>query len=132
MLTRWLFAAPLIAHGLAHISGFIASWTESPAGYTESPWIFSSTITLQSPAGRAFGLLWLVAAIGFIGTGLMLVFGLRWWPASAMAASVISLFAIVPWWNTVPPGAKFGAFFDVVVIIVLLLPLKDNILELVS
>jgi hypothetical protein len=49
-----------------------------------------------------------------------------------MAASVISLVVIVPWWNTVPPGAKFGAFFDVAVIIVLLLPLKGKILELVS
>ena len=132
MLTKWLFAAPLIVHGLAHISGFIASWTKSLAGYTENPWIFSSTITLQSPAGRAFGLLWLVGSVGFVGTGLGLIFGQNWWPASAMAASVISLVVIVPWWNMVPPGAKFGAFFDVVVIIVLLLPLKDKILELVS
>jgi hypothetical protein len=132
MLTKWLFVAPLVVHGLAHISGFIASWSKSLAGYTESPWIFSSTITLQTPVGRAFGLLWLIAAIGFVGTGLGLIFGQSWWPTLAIAASVVSLVVIVPWWNTVPPGAKFGAFFDVVVIIVLFLPLKEKILELVS
>ena len=132
MLTKLLFALPLIVHGLAHISGFIASWTANPAGYKEAPWIFSSDITMQSPAGRVFGLLWLIAAIGFVGTGLGLIFGHGWWPALAMVASIISLVVIVPWWNTVPPGAKFGAVFDVVVILAMLLPFKEKIIELVT
>jgi hypothetical protein len=132
MLGKLLLAAPLIGHGMAHISGFIASRTKSLAGYNNNPWIFSSTITLQTPVGRAFGLLWLVAATGFVGTGLGLIFGQSWWPTLAIVAAVISLFVIVPWWNTVPPGAKFGAFFDAMVTIVMLLPLKDTIMELVS
>jgi hypothetical protein len=132
MLTKWLFAAPLIVHGSAHISGFIASWTKNLAEYSENPWIFSSDITFQSPVGRAFGLLWLIAAIGFIASGLGLVFGQSWWPILAIAASVISLVVIVPWWNSVPPGAKVGAVFDVLVILAMLLPLKDKILDLIQ
>lgn len=37
-------------------------------------------------------------------------------------AAVISLVAIVPWWNTVPPGAKVGAAFDILLIVALALP----------
>jgi hypothetical protein len=35
MLAKLLFTASLIVHGLAHISGFVASWTKSMAGNTD-------------------------------------------------------------------------------------------------
>jgi hypothetical protein len=47
MLCKWMFAAPMIVHGLAHINGFIASRTEGMAGYVENPWIYSSDITFK-------------------------------------------------------------------------------------
>lgn len=131
-MTRWLLAAPLILHGIAHISGFISSWTSNLAGFAERPWILSSTVTLRDPLGRAFGLVWLVALGSLVGAGLGLISGQGWWPTLTMIGAVLSLIAIIPWWNTVPPGAKIGAAFNLLIILVLLLPLKSRILEVVQ
>ncbi|UCH10630.1 MAG: hypothetical protein JSU61_01675 [Fidelibacterota bacterium] len=132
-MIRFVFAIPLIAHGLAHISGFIASWTPASAGYPiDRPWLLSADITLTSPVGKAFGLLWLVAALGLAGSGLGLIFRQEWWPNLATMAAVISLVVIVPWWRTVPTGAWVGAAFDMLVIILLTTPLKARILDLVG
>lgn len=131
-MIRILFAIPLIVHGLAHISGFIASWTATNAGYTDRPWLFSENVTLDSPVGKAFGLLWLVAAIGLAGSGLGLLLRQEWWPPVAVLAAAISLVVIVPWGRTVPPGARVGAAFDMLVILALQTPVRDRLLELVS
>ena len=56
----------------------------------------------------------------------------EWWPALAMVGSLLSLVVIVPWWNTVPPGAKLGAVFDVIIIAVLASPLRGQIIKLIG
>jgi hypothetical protein len=129
-MLRFIVAAPFLLHGVAHLSGFLASWTASEAGFSDKPWILSPGITLGSGLGRVFGLLWLVAAIGLVGTALGIALRQSWWPTLAITASVVSLVVIVPWWNTVPPGAKFGAFFDVLTIAALLLPFGAKLVEL--
>lgn len=131
-LLRLLFAAPLIVHGLAHIGGFLTSWTSMDAGYSERPWVFSQSVTLRSPLGRVFGLLWLLVVLGFVAAGLGLGLGQPWWPTLAIVSALGSLVAIVPWWNAVPAGARFGAAFDLLVLVVLLTPLRDRLLGLVA
>ena len=115
----FLIGIPLLMHGLAHGSGFAAAWTSTWAGFSQRAWLFSDGITLKSPLGRAFGLLWLVAMLGLAGAGLGVLFGQSWWPA--LAGAVVSLVAILPWWQAVPPGAKAGAVFDLLIVVTLLL-----------
>lgn len=105
----YLSAIPLIAHGLAHISGFIASWTEANVGLATRPRVLSSGVTRSSRVGLAFSLLWLVAAAGVVGAGLGILSRQEWWADPAFAASVISLVAIVTWWNTLPRGRLLPA-----------------------
>ncbi|HEY42686.1 MAG TPA: hypothetical protein G4O11_01765 [Anaerolineae bacterium] len=131
-MVRLILAAPLILHGIAHVSGFMSSWTSNPAGFSKRPWIFSSGLTLSDPLGHAFGLLWLATMASLVGAGLGLSFRQDWWPTLTMVGAVLSLVVILPWWNTVPPGAKFGAAFDLLVIILLILPFKSRILDLVQ
>jgi cytochrome c biogenesis protein CcdA len=119
---RWVIIIVLLAHGIGHIMGFLESWTSISAGFTNQPWILSNNVTIESVVGRAFGLLWLVAMIGFLGA----VFGLfahhEWWRTLAIASAFISLVAILPWWNTVTSGARFGAVLVDVITILTLLP----------
>lgn len=129
---KFIFALPLFAHGLAHLSGFMASWTSTDAGYANKPWLFSEGIYLHSLVGRVFGLLWLAAMVGLVGSAFGLGLWQDWWSALAVMAAVISLVVIVPWWNTVPLGAKIGAAFDVLVLVVLLSPLKERLLGIVG
>lgn len=130
-MVQLIFALPLLIHGLAHISGFRASWTSNSAGFSDRPWIFSLNGTLHSPVGRVFGILWLLAMLALVIAGLGLLFSQPWWPTVALPAAVLSLVVILPWWNTVPLGAKLGAAFDLLVLVVLLTPLKERILALV-
>jgi hypothetical protein len=129
-MLRIVLAIPFLPHGLAHLSGFLASWTRAGAGYTDKPWIFSENVQLQSWVGRIFGILWVVAMVGLVGTGVGIITRQAWWPSLAIAASAISLVVILPWWNTVPPGAKVGAAFDLLVIAVLLSPLQERLAQM--
>ena len=131
-MIQLLFALPLLIHGVAHIGGFRASWTSHESGFKDRPWLFSKDGTLQSPIGRIFGVLWLVAAAAFLVAGLGLLFSQPWWPTVAVPAAILSLVVILPWWNAVPLISKIGAAFDVLVLVVLLTPLKDGMMAMVA
>jgi hypothetical protein len=117
-----LVAILLIVHGLAHITGPLGFWTTGPQAFAEKAWLFSKGVTPHSLVGWAFGLVWLVAVLGFVGAGLGLLLGQEWWPTLALAAAGVSLVAIVPWVRVVPPGALAGACLDLVILAALLLP----------
>jgi hypothetical protein len=76
--------------------------------------------------------LWLVALVGLVGAGLGLLFGQAWWPSLAVAAAVVSLVAILPWVRLVPPGAWAGALLDLLIIVALLSPWADRLLEVLA
>jgi hypothetical protein len=126
---RFLIAIPLFVHGLAHLSGFLASWTRGEFGYTTQPWLISLYVHLNSGLGRVFGILWLIAMVGLTTSALGIAFRQPWWLWLAIASSIVSLIVIVPWWNTVPPGAKVGAIFDLLLLILLFSPLEIRLLN---
>ena len=128
-MLRYLLAAPFLIHGLAHLSGFLTSWTGAETGFSNQPWIFTSQVSLKSGPGRVFGLLWLAAAAGFTATAYGLAFRGELWILTALPAAAASLLAILPWLRTVPPGAWVGAVFDLIVIVVLYTPLQDRLLS---
>ena len=131
-MLRFILIAPLVGHGLAHFSGVLASWTTSEVGYSNNPWIFSADVNLNAGVGRVFGLIWLMAMLGLVCAGLGILFRQDWWIPVAMASTSLSLLAIVPWWNSVPPGAKLGALFNLLLLAALLLPTKDFLLKAVE
>ena len=96
MLT-YLVVFLLIIHGLAHMTGVVGFWASVSRAFGDQVWIFSQGASARSLVGRAWGLLWLVAGIGLIATGLGLLFGQAWWPSLAVGAAIVSLLAIVPW-----------------------------------
>jgi len=128
MILHYLVAAAFIMHGVAHSSGFIASWTSNDNGFTKNPWIFSKSITLRTPVGKLFGLLWLVAMIALFFSGLSLLFWSGLWPAMPVVGAILSLVVIIPWWNTVVPGAKVGAAFDLLTLVALIFPWNQQVM----
>lgn len=129
---RYLVAFALFMHGLAHLSGFFAAWTKAEVGYPAKPWLFSKNVTLKSPLGKIFGLLWLVAALFLVAGGFGLALGHGWWPGAALLGAVVSLFVILPWLRAVPPGAWAGAIFDVLIVSSLALPWKEQVMRWLS
>ena len=129
---RYLIAFGLFMHGLAHLSGFFAAWTKADVGYPARPALFSKNIMLKSPIGKVFGLLWLVAALALAAGGFGLAFGHVWWATAALVGAGVSLFVILPWLRSVPPGAWVGVGFDVVIILSLVLLWKEQVLRWLS
>jgi hypothetical protein len=127
-----LLAFLLTMHGLAHITGPLGFWSSGAQAFVDRPWLFSKGITAHSALGWAFGLLWLAAAVGLIGAGLGLLLGQAWWPTLAIVAAAVSLVAILPWVQVVPPGAWGGALLDLLVVLVLLSPWAGRVVEILS
>lgn len=113
---RWAVGIFFMLHGLGHTMGFLAAWTHVDVGFDDTPWILTGDVRIRSPIGWAFGMLWLVAMAGWVVAGWGVIDGAEWWPALAKGAAVVSLAAIVPWWNTVPTGARLGVLADVVIL----------------
>jgi hypothetical protein len=124
-MVRFLVALPLIIHGLANLGGALAFAGKAPEGFSSQPSILSSKYQMHSTFGRIWGLVWLCSALVLVAAGLAAVFRQESWLTLALAGSTLSLAAIGPWWNTVPPGARFGAIFDLFVLGILLSPIGD-------
>jgi hypothetical protein len=129
---KFIFAFPLIMHGLANLAGFFEAFSKAPRAFNDEAWIFSPGVKLQSGIGRLFGLLWLLSTLCLVGAGVALIFHQSWWALAAIGGAVCSLLAILPWWNTVVPGARFAVFFDLALIAVLLSPLRQQIIQLLE
>jgi len=132
MLIRIAVGFPLFMHGAAHVGGFVASWVENRAGFSDQPWIYSSDVKLQSPVGRGISSLWLVAMLALVGAALGVFFRQNWWPIAAIMGAAISLETIVMWWRAVPAGAKLGAAFDLLILVALIPPWREILIALVG
>lgn len=121
-LLRWAVIVVVLAHGVGHIMGFMAAWTNVPMGFSDRSSLLSDTLTLDSAVGRVFGVLWMVAMVGFLVSVYGVLAHQDWWRTLMIAAAVLSLVVILPWWNTVTPGPRFGATLVNLVIIAALLP----------
>jgi hypothetical protein len=129
-MLRWIVALVLIGHGLGHSIGVLASWTSIPSGLTGGHWLLSDNVTMDSTVGRVFGILWLVTLVGTTASGIGLLANQEWWQPLAVASSVLSLIAIVPWLNTMPTMSAIGAVaVDLAVLIVLLGPWGQPVVD---
>ncbi len=129
---RFVFGVLLVSHGIAHIFDFIATQTPGRVGVKEKTKATSSRNTDSRPGSRAIVLLWLAAAWLLMGSGLGIFLGKDWWTTLAIIGAVLSLGAIIPWWNRVRRSAKLGVILDVIIIVGLLTPLKEKVIELIG
>jgi hypothetical protein len=127
-MLKFILAIPLIMHGLANLAGVIAPWTANLSGFADAPWLFDRGVKFRSTAGWASSLLWLLSTLLLVGAGVGLLLGEGWWVALAIIGAAFSLAVIFLWWKAVPPGARFGAFFDAILLVVLTSPLREQVL----
>lgn len=122
-MIRFLVAIPLIMHGLANLGGALAFAGKPPDGFTAQPSVFSLKLHMHSTFGRIWALIWLFSALMLATAGLAAIFQRDTWLSLSIIGSFLSFIAIVPWWNTVPTGARFGAIFDLFALGILLSPI---------
>ena len=118
-----------MGHGLGHLVGILPAWTSINAGGGDRPWILPGSHMMDSAVGKAWGFIWLAAMVLFVVSSVGVFIDKEWWRQWAIIGSVVSIVAIVPWWNSVVGGAKAGVALDIAIIMVLLLPWGERITD---
>jgi hypothetical protein len=119
-------------HGLANLSGVLAPWKQTSLGFSDSHWLLSSGGTTHSTTGRLYSFVWLISSVCLVAASAGLILYQDWWLPVAISGLLFSLISIVPWWNVVPPGARFGAIFDAITLAILTSPLGQQIAGMVD
>jgi predicted anti-sigma-YlaC factor YlaD len=103
---RILIAGFMLAHGVAHIVGFLGAW--APTRTT----IVGNRIDLGAGWIKLIGLLWLAGALGFGVAAIATVLNAAWWPALAIGLAAASLSVCL----LQLPDTKFGVALNLVLI----------------
>jgi hypothetical protein len=112
MVMRYLIALVLGLHGLINAMGFAATWGLAKLPISASPEVLPQ-LTSGGGVVRVFGILWLLAAIGFVVGAAGLASASTWWKGLTLSAALLSLTLCVAWWT----DAKAGAVIDIVILV---------------
>jgi hypothetical protein len=110
-----------VVHGFAHLVGFVVPWRimkmdEMPYKTT----LLSEKLDIGHTGIRLVGILWLIAAVAFMGVGAgMLTHWEGWVDATLIIAGFSTLLCIMGW-----PQARIGLFINLVIIVLLVLSKK--------
>jgi hypothetical protein len=113
---RFVFAALLIAHGVAHLVGFVVPWKlVSTAEVPYRTTILGGVADLGDAGMRAVGVVWLVAALAFVllAGAVLAGWNVKLWVFAMLALS--SVLCIVGW-----PEARVGLVVNAVLLAALL------------
>jgi hypothetical protein len=113
---RFVLAALLIAHGVAHLVGFLVPW--KVVSIPEVPYrttILGGVTDLGDAGARALGVVWLVAAVAFVllAGALLAGWSVRLWIFAMLSMSIV--LCIVGW-----PEARIGLVVNAVLLAALL------------
>jgi hypothetical protein len=107
---RFVLAFLLVAHGVAHLVGFVASW--KLATLAELPYktaVFSGRVDVGDAGIRVMGVLWLLAALAFLVAAFAVATETGWAGRFTLAAVIASLILCVVGW----PEARIGVAVNV-------------------
>jgi hypothetical protein len=107
----------LALHGAVHFMGFVVDW--QLAQLQTLPYRTSAIgghLDLGTVGTRTVGLLWLLAAVGFITIGVWLAWQGKLWQVPIAAITALSLILCILTW----PDSTFGAVIDAAIVTALL------------
>ena len=121
---RFVLAFFLLAHGVAHLVGFVSSW--KLATLAELPYkttVFSGRVDVGDAGIRVMGVLWLVAALAFIVASIAVATEVGWAARFTLAAVIASLMLCVVGW----PDARVGVSVNVGLVLLLAIGARLNL-----
>ena len=104
---RFVAAIVFLAHGLAHLVGFVGGWRLS-ATVPYKTTVLAGRLDVGNVGSRIMGLLWLFIAIdfGIVAWGAWSGYG--WWPFGGLVTALGSLLLCLIAW----PDAAIGAYVN--------------------
>jgi hypothetical protein len=118
MFLKILVALLLLAHGLGNVMAPQSAFVPPGAFPHGAAAVLGPRLTIVSPAGKALSLLWLIPLVGFVLGTYGLWTGQVWWRPVLIVSAVVSIVAVLPWWNVMPRFSYLGALaVDVLVLV---------------
>lgn len=115
---RILLAAWFLAHGLAHLPGFLVSWQlRSLPDLPFHTTILSDTVDIGRVGIRLVGLGWLFAAAAFAMLAILVMLRVAWWRELAYVVLTFSFVLCILGW----PHSRIGVVSNVVVAFLLVI-----------
>jgi hypothetical protein len=111
-----IVALVAVVHGLIHLMGFTAYWPLAEvSGLPYKTALLDGRLELGVWGMRLFSLLWLLAALWFVASGIALLFKAPFWVPLMLASAVLSLIICILDWG----AAYRGALIDLAILFVL-------------
>jgi hypothetical protein len=126
---RFVLAFFLLAHGVAHLVGFVSSW--KLATLAELPYkttVFSGRIDVGDTGIRVLGVVWLLTALAFLVAAFAVATETGWAVRFTLAAVIASLILCVVGW----PDARIGVAVNVGLALLLAIGARLNLAVLTS
>ena len=106
----------LVLHGLIHLIGTAVYLRLADIqGFAYKTSVLGGRLDLGDSGVRAYGMLWLLAAIGFVLAALALMQGWDWWGTALLAVTLLSLGLTSLDWSV----AFAGAIVNIVILVLL-------------
>jgi hypothetical protein len=114
---RFILGTVLILHGLIHVLGVAAYWRLAEVeGLPYGTRLLSGSLEVGEAGVWIFGLLWFVAAVGFVVAALALLLLRPWWRPLTLGVALLSLVITILGW----PDAWFGVLVNLAILACLL------------
>lgn len=91
-MIRMILTIVLIVHGLVHLIGFVVPWrlvTLADFEYTTT--VLAGRVDIGAAGIRVFGLLWLLATVGYVVAGMGVFTVQPWWQTLTLGVTLLSL-----------------------------------------
>jgi hypothetical protein len=121
---RFVLAFFLLAHGVAHLVGFVSSW--KLAALAELPYkttVFSGRVDVGDAGIRVMGVLWLLAALAFLVAAIAVATEAGWAVRFTVAGVTASLMLCLAGW----PDARIGVAVNVGLVLLLAIGARLNL-----
>jgi hypothetical protein len=118
---RMLLAVLLVAHGVAHLPGFLVSW--QLRSFPEMPYrttIFGGAVDVGDSGVKATGLRWLVLSVLFVLAGAGTLMHATWWQPFVYAAVGLSTALCLVGWR----DARLGLVANAVILLLLVIGVR--------
>jgi hypothetical protein len=114
---RFLLAVWLLAHGVAHLPGFLVSWQLRT--FSDLPFrttILANRVDIGTVGIRLIGVGWLLSAVAFAVLAVATLLRVAWWQEATYAVLGLSLILCIFGW----PQSRIGVASNIVVAVLLL------------
>lgn len=117
MILRIVLGTVLVLHGLIHLLGFaVYLRLATIEGLSYGTALLSGKLEVGEAGARIFGLLWLLAAVGFVVASVAVFALFPWWWTFTLWVTLLSLVVTALGW----PDPWFGVVVNVVILAYLL------------